>query len=384
MKRLACISWIALLLCAIGYAQNYEVSVISTPNTDGGFTYVANNPNYAPSWLVVDFPEFTGMKASVPLPFSTLLPARSDRIVLFDVHPLDINNGYHIKSSYHASLGNPDAVHDDSVAYRFPWTHGTKYPLTQGNHGSFTHTGENEYAFDFEMPEGTPILAARGGIVVETKQDGNTGGPSESYESEANYILVMHDDMTFSNYVHLQHNGVVVKPGQSIKTGELIGYSGNTGFSSGPHLHFDVRIAMRNGHMQSIPIRFFNWNSDVINPTEGIWYYASFDGLPPFPVSFGTGLSNEQFTGYKKIIPLSGNVEIRAEQIDSSYVLYIGNGTDRSVMCTYNLQLTQMQASIPISSTIRIPAKTEYFLGILQPTGLSAGFGYSLVPIFEK
>jgi murein DD-endopeptidase MepM/ murein hydrolase activator NlpD len=124
------------------------------------------------------------------------------------------------------------------------------------------------------MPEGTPVYAARGGVVVKIKDDSNRGGSSMKYDCYNNYVLVRHDDGTLGHYCHLKKNGVQVKAGQRVKTGDWIALSGNTGFSSGPHLHFCV-FKTRNGRERdSIPIRFNAAEGDGLTLATGRKYKA--------------------------------------------------------------------------------------------------------------
>jgi murein DD-endopeptidase MepM/ murein hydrolase activator NlpD len=102
----------------------------------------------------------------------------------------------------------------------------------------FSH--RNKAALDFAMPEGTPIYAARGGIIYSYKDDSDEGGPFASYENKANYLIIRHSDGSFGCYWHLQKNGLTVKKGPVTK-GQLIGYSGGTGFVLRPHLHFAIK-----------------------------------------------------------------------------------------------------------------------------------------------
>ena len=66
------------------------------------------------------------------------------------------------------------------------------------------------------MPEGTPVHAARDGVVVGTKDDSNRGGSSKKYEWDANFVLIRHSDGTLGHYVHLQKGGVTVKVGDTV------------------------------------------------------------------------------------------------------------------------------------------------------------------------
>jgi len=108
--------------------------------------------------------------------------------------------------------------------------------------GFNSHAGSLCYALDFLVPEGSEIYAAQDGVVVYVKQDSNIGGPDKKYWADGNRIVIKHIDGEYSAYEHLRFMGAVVNVGQEVIPGELIGYSGNTGCSSCPHLHFEVFI----------------------------------------------------------------------------------------------------------------------------------------------
>jgi murein DD-endopeptidase MepM/ murein hydrolase activator NlpD len=271
------------------------------------------------------------------------------------------------RSSYSYTKGDPNAIPDPDYLYLLPYSHGTKQQLTQGNNGNFTHFNENQYAFDFDLPEGTPIHAARGGLVVEVKEDSRLGGPSPQFDTYGNFILIYHSDGTFGNYVHLRQNGALPKVGDLVEAGDLIGYSGNTGRSSGPHLHFDVRLPTPNGTMQSIPIRFMDIDGAPLDPTEGRYYYAAHPGKPSFPMVFGRDLGNDDFNNYLQEIKNSSKIEIRAERVDGTYILYAQNGSLKQVEMTYTLKLSNYQSSNPNPATVLIPPQSEIFLCVLQP-----------------
>ncbi|MEI5525153.1 M23 family metallopeptidase [Streptomyces brasiliscabiei] len=104
-----------------------------------------------------------------------------------------------------------------------------------GNMWSAKHSGQ-----DFAVKSGTSVVAAHGGTVV--KAGGNGAGDGPAY---GNAVVIKHGNGTFSQYAHLSK--VNVKAGQVVKTGQRIALSGNTGNSSGPHLHFEVRTTANYG-----------------------------------------------------------------------------------------------------------------------------------------
>lgn len=103
-----------------------------------------------------------------------------------------------------------------------------------------SHGGNLKHSVDFIVPEGTPIYAAYGGEVVYVKQDSKVGAPKKRYWNQGNRIVIKHKNGEYSAYEHLKYRGAKVKANQLVKKGDFIGYSGNTGFSYKPHLHFEV------------------------------------------------------------------------------------------------------------------------------------------------
>lgn len=150
--------------------------------------------------------------------------------------------------------GSAAAVPDLDYVYTLPYAGGQAFAVSQGPGGQVSHTGDSYHAVDFDMPEGTPFCAARGGVVVDLEDNYRYVGKNPNVGG--NYVFIRHDDGTVGEYFHLKFRGVAVEIGQRVEAGELLGYTGNTGYSGGPHLHFMVFKA-RNGHSrESIPLRF--------------------------------------------------------------------------------------------------------------------------------
>ncbi|MEN5070552.1 M23 family metallopeptidase [Stenotrophomonas sp. TWI1183] len=150
--------------------------------------------------------------------------------------------------------GDPAARPRD-VAYLLPFD-AARIQVSQAPQGQYSHTDpENRDAIDFALPEGSPVLAARAGTVMQV-QDGYQGnGQDRDHDlGRANLVRVLHEDGSMAVYAHLQHNGVLVRPGEQVQAGQRIGLSGNTGYSAAPHLHFAVQVnaGMR---LRSIPAR---------------------------------------------------------------------------------------------------------------------------------
>jgi murein DD-endopeptidase MepM/ murein hydrolase activator NlpD len=128
---------------------------------------------------------------------------------------------------------------DTSHIYSLPFAKGSRFLLVQAYNSKMSHTGE--LSLDFKMKQGSKICAARDGIVIGFKEDSDVGGLNDAYLNQGNHIIVRHTDGSTAMYWHLQKNGVIINEGDTVKQGQHIGYSGNTGYTAFPHLHFQVQ-----------------------------------------------------------------------------------------------------------------------------------------------
>ena len=145
------------------------------------------------------------------------------------------------------------------VDVEYGWPLGTRaLGIGQGWGGGFSHRdAENHHAVDFAAPEGTPVLAARDGVVMQVESRFGAGGlRSDGDTRHANFVRVLHGDGTMALYAHLARDGVHVRAGERVRRGQRIATSGNTGYSAGPHLHFVVQ-ANRGLRLVSLPFRMF-------------------------------------------------------------------------------------------------------------------------------
>ena len=187
---------------------------------------------------------------------SHVVAPNSDSL-LTRLHIVDPDRRASYEYAYRYQNGSVEAEHDDSVIYHLPYEPGQTFYVGQSCDTNGTHNGDStRYAIDFIMPVGTPIYAAREGVVVEYYRLSNSGGISSLHLDKGNFIDIRHNDGTIANYHHLRLMGVRVEKGQFVKKGELIGRSGDTGFSTGPHLHFAVTKLRDVGDIQSIEVQF--------------------------------------------------------------------------------------------------------------------------------
>lgn len=147
---------------------------------------------------------------------------------------------------------------DTSFIYQLPFEPGKKRLIVQGYFGAFSH--KERAALDFKMPKRTKVLAARDGVVIRIREDGDKGGLKSEYRQYGNFVVLQHADNSRSGYWHLQKDGVLVNVGDTVKQGEQIAWSGNTGYTAFPHLHFIVWTFAPNGQWQQVATRFETQN----------------------------------------------------------------------------------------------------------------------------
>ncbi len=190
------------------------------------------------------------VRADPPLPARAVVPGLQRAIVA------TLTNERKAQLRMEVVLGDPNARPRD-IEYLYPLQSDT-VQVEQGYGGSYSHNdAQNRYAVDFGADIGTPVLAARAGIVMQVEADFDRGGlNAEKYAGGANFVRIVHDDGTMALYAHLKLDGVLVRVGQRVRKGQTIGLSGNTGYTSGPHLHFALH-ANRGMKLESIPFRMF-------------------------------------------------------------------------------------------------------------------------------
>ena len=232
-----------------------QVAIALEPGTDGGWEVWVDNPLFGPvEALVLD-----GAPAGrAPRPSSVpALPARvrvpAQRQVLAARLAPSVTAEAAATLQLRAVPGDASATPLDAD-YRYPLL--ARVEIAQGWGGAYSHReDEHRHAIDFAAPAGTPVLAARAGIVMQVATGHATEtAPEGRTPADGNAVRILHEDGTMALYAHLSDTGLSVRPGQRVRRGETIAQVGSTGFSTGPHLHFAVQVN-RGMRLQSLPFR---------------------------------------------------------------------------------------------------------------------------------
>jgi murein DD-endopeptidase MepM/ murein hydrolase activator NlpD len=255
MKRHFVFALLLILSRHLFGAEELPANVRFVKEQTGDVITLSVKSNYVSEFTVTVEATLENMTPSRPVPFTVEAAGRTS-FVLVRFARTDKTRGWHYQYQPYWQFGARRSSTSNDADYAMPFGPG-RYVVMQGPRGTFSHfagTG-SENAVDWTVPVGTIVCAARDGRVVGVKQDSNIGGADRSFRPFANYIIIKHTDGTFAEYVHLQKNGAKVHMGDEVTVGQPIGLSGQTGFASKPHLHFDVFQAIDGKKKLSLPFR---------------------------------------------------------------------------------------------------------------------------------
>ena len=267
--RLFLLLWL-LIAGTCGFAeakQPYPFSV-TVERIGNGQNLIARNRGPAPVSVRLTLSGADNVVASQSLPVHAVVRPNSE-MVLLQIRPADPARSLRFSSQSAYNLGSFHAQHDPQARYRLPFADGGSFVISQAADGPLTthSAADSENAVDFTLPEDTPIVAARDGTVIETEAANRYGGRDRVLLNMANYVRILHADETVATYAHLAPGGVTVAPGQRVTAGTLIGYSGATGYTAGPHLHFVVQKPAPTAQgfaMRSLALRFYVGNPPYV------------------------------------------------------------------------------------------------------------------------
>jgi murein DD-endopeptidase MepM/ murein hydrolase activator NlpD len=230
--------------------------------------YELFNDFWGPVEIELRLTDAVNVISEPPLPARFVVPGQTQR-TLVGLGAMDPARGFSYRLQMTSVPGTPvPGIIENLVVYP-PFPAGESYFVSQGFNGGKTHNGpDSAYAVDITMPVGTTIIAARAGVIMDVEEDFNRAGTDmQEFADKANHVLILHDDGTMALYAHLDLASVNVGRGARVVAGQAIARSGNTGFSTGPHLHF---VIQQNVGMEtrSVPFRFHQPAGETTTPEE--------------------------------------------------------------------------------------------------------------------
>jgi hypothetical protein len=242
----------------------WRVCLFSKDDTSGR-TYTIHNDEPVPVTIGLEFRDVSNLRPPEE-PVHRVVPPMSS--VEIPLHAVRRGEPFQANVAISIDLGASSTVPNPDVVYAVPFGGSARRPIIQGFDGDETHLASMRYSLDFAMPEGTPVLAARDGVVLYV-QDGFMEGRADPRLLErANLVVVAHSDGTMASYGHLRA-GLAVAVGHTVLEGELLGLSGRSGFAGQPHLHFHVGVRMLGEPGRTIPIRLRDRDGEILDLSTG-------------------------------------------------------------------------------------------------------------------
>lgn len=231
-----------------------KIAVVNRGSREKPVLYAVSHV-HGPVTLRINLTEQENLKLSQAGPLVWQVNGPGDQY-LMHMRPQVQGQSWRYQWSYDYTLGPAVDQLAEQPLLAAPIAGGPFY-ISQAFFGDASHKThvQSHYAVDIAVPENTPVVAVAAGKVMDVERNFSRSGWQSEFADEANFVRVLHGDGSMAVYAHLRPDGIEVVPGQSVKAGQLLAYSGNTGFSSGPHLHFALQVN-RADVLQSVPFLF--------------------------------------------------------------------------------------------------------------------------------
>jgi murein DD-endopeptidase MepM/ murein hydrolase activator NlpD len=232
-------------------SQNIDIEII-TEDVDSDRIYYAKNSEYCPVTLKLVYQGHMRKKMGKEYD-QILVPARNERTKLVTINNFTCDDRDQMKILY--IYGDVlQKQYDKDFVYTLPYAINSEFRASQSSDGGYLQN--LDYALDFQMPLQTEVSAARGGTVVMVVNDKIANCRSLMCPDLGNYILIYHEDGSFAVCGHLFKNSAQVKVGEKVNAGQFIAKSGNTGWSTGMQLHFQVFLSRFDSDGKTIQPKF--------------------------------------------------------------------------------------------------------------------------------
>ncbi len=213
---------------------------INAQKTIDGFVLLVNNLEYSAVSVKLKL-NLKNLSSSKGDEFIAVIPNKAVQFEIAELNKLNEYNGYSYSYEVTSTFGDVTSeTYDIDYKYSLPFEKGEEFQVQQGYFGKYTH--QNERSLDIDMPIGTNVCAARKGIIIKQVDGNNSYCAKPSCVDFNNYIDILHDDGTIANYSHLKYQSSRFKLGDIVDEGSIIAESDQTGYTSGPHLHFVVYL----------------------------------------------------------------------------------------------------------------------------------------------
>lgn len=224
---------------------------------------IVENRGGSPRAVQIEFPNATNLACDEKLPVCETVQNREKKAIC-RIRPKNPKAGWDFPWVITLSYGKIGAIHKHDRAYELPYPPGYAYPvavLCDSN-----HPREAVNAVDFAMPEDSLVCAMRDGKVIEVIT--TLAGPSPEHP-DGNMICVEHKDGTVARYARLRLYGSLVSPGKTVKAGDAIGFSGQTGDAREPCLHVQIDAPTKLNVRSTVPITFRTKSDENARPVKG-------------------------------------------------------------------------------------------------------------------